>query len=104
MRNLVLTCPSVERLQADNGVTICLARDPVSDASYVLFSNGIMHVMQHGSHFATVDVGGVSGGRDCQWFAADYIVDINSVVCLSHSGLIVAVNGKLLTIKSSVVI
>jgi hypothetical protein len=92
MRNLVLTTFSAESLAGvAQSTPPSLASDAPSDRRYLLDSEGHLVVLEHGAYVKIVDI----RVEDAYgWFSSEYILDINCVVCLAHSGHIVTVNAE----------
>ena len=99
MRNLVISSVSVRAVKPNRPFTeVSITRDLLNDVEYVLSSDGSLFIFAHGALSQTVALLTPEVTAD-DWFNAEYVQDINCVICISHSGIIASVNVSTLTIE-----
>ena len=92
MRNLIITSVSILNfpLTSDERV-VSITGDNARDSWFILTDLGTLYISQPPKPFSTISLS-AEELLPPRWFSAVFVMDIHSIVCLSHNGQIMTVD------------
>lgn len=100
MRNLVLTSITTRNVKPGHAFeTVFLSRDALNDVEYILSSDGSLFIFAHGTFSTSISLLHTPDIEARDWFNIEFIPDTNSIICISHSGVIASVNATTLQVE-----